>query len=402
MWRNLTQNNMNLPISLYIALRYWRAKSADRFGRLVTNLASFGIVLGVMALIIVLSVMNGLEGYQKQQVLSSIPHAIVSEAEPISTEKPLENLPHFVQKAVPINTTNVIFQTSKGVSAGQVIGVQAFSDDPLLEGFEQNRFDEILPTGEFKLVIGDQLAQKLGVNVGDKIRLMITENSQYTPFGRVPMQRLFTVSDIYFDHSEASGYEAFANLTDIGRLMRIQPEQAQGYRLFLSDPFLITELPKYFPGQQITDWRVQKGEFFQAVRMEKNMMGLLISLIIVVAISNIVTSLSLMVVDKQGEIAILQTQGLTKSQVRSVFIFQGLLVGAVGTLIGAILGTVVTLNLGEMISAVNPNGVFLPTSIQPVQIVIVIAFSLLLSLLSTIYPAYRAAKTEPAEALRYE
>lgn len=393
---------MNFPISLYIALRYWRAKSADRFGRLVTNLASLGIVLGVMALIIVLSVMNGLEGYQKQQVLSSIPHAIVSEEQPISTEKTLENLPHFVQKAVPINTTNVIYQTAKGVSAGQIIGIQSFSDDPLVESFEQAKFNEILPSGEFKLVIGDQLAQKLGVNIGDKIRLMITENSQYTPFGRVPMQRLFTVSDIYYGYGEASGYEAFTNITDIGRLMRIQPQQAQGYRLFLNDPFQITELPQHFPTQKITDWRVQKGEFFQAVRMEKNMMGLLISLIIVVAISNIVTSLSLMVVDKQGEIAILQTQGLTKSQVRSVFIYQGLLVGFVGTLLGAILGVLATLNLTEIVSAVNPQGVFLPTELSFVQMIFVIGFSLLLSLLSTLYPAYRAAKVEPAAALRYE
>ncbi|MCX2960409.1 lipoprotein-releasing ABC transporter permease subunit [Rodentibacter caecimuris] len=393
---------MRFPVSLYIALRYWRAKSADRFGRLVTNLASFGIVLGVMALIIVLSIMNGLEDYQKQQVLSSIPHAIISQEQPIATEKSLQNLPHFVQKAVPINTTNVIYQTSKGVSAGQIIGVRSFSDDPLLETLEHASFSDTLPTGEFKLVIGDQLAKKLDVNVGDKIRLMITENSQYTPFGRVPMQRLFTVSNIYFDSSEVSGYTAFANLSDIGRLMRIQPEQAQGYRLFLSDPFFITELPDYFSHYQISDWRVQKGEFFQAVRMEKNMMGLLISLIIVVAISNIVTSLSLMVVDKQGEIAILQTQGLTKSQVRSVFIYQGLLVGLVGTLIGSLFGVLMTLNLAEIISAVNPNGVFLPTSIEPMQVVIVILFSLLLSLLSTIYPAYRAAKTEPAEALRYE
>ena len=393
---------MNFPISLYIALRYWRAKSADRFGRLVTNLASLGIVLGVMALIIVLSVMNGLEGYQKQQVLSSIPHAIISQEAPISAEKPLENTPHFVQKAVPINTTNVVFQTAKGVSAGQVIGIQSFSDDPLLVGIDPIQFNQLLPQGEFKLIMGDKLAQKLGLIVGDKVRLMITENSQYTPFGRVPMQRLFTVSELYYDYGEASGYEVFANLADIGRLMRIQPGEAQGYRLFLDDPFQITELPQHFPTQKITDWRVQKGEFFQAVRMEKNMMGLLISLIIVVAISNIVTSLSLMVVDKQGEIAILQTQGLTKSQVRSVFIYQGLLVGFVGTLLGAILGILVTLNLTEIVSAVNPQGVFLPTELSFVQMIFVVGFSLLLSLLSTLYPAYRAAKVEPAAALRYE
>ena len=132
------------------------------------------------------------------------------------------------------------------------------------------------------------------------------------------------------------------------------------------------------------------------------MMGLLISLIIVVAISNIVTSLSLMVVDKQGEIAILQTQGLTKSQVRSVFIYQGLLVGFVGTLLGAILGVLVILNLTDIVSAVNPQGVFLPTELSFIQMIFVIGFSLLLSLLSTLYPAYRAAKVEPAAALRYE
>lgn len=233
---------------------------------------------------------------------------------------------------------------------------------------------------------------------------MITENSQYTPFGRIPMQRLFTVSDIYFATSEASGYEAFANLTDIGRLMRIAPDQVQGYRLFLPDPFQITELPDFFSPQQwnIADWRVQKGEFFQAVRMEKNMMGLLISLIIVVAISNIITSLSLMVVDKQGEIAILQTQGLSKTQVRRIFMLQGVMVGLVGTLVGSILGMLITLNLDPIVNRLNPQGLFLPTEIHSGQVLLIIAFSLLLSFLSTIYPAYRAAKVEPAEALRYE
>lgn len=394
---------MNLPISLFIALRYWRAKSADRFGLLVGRLAGFGILLGVMALVIVLSVMNGLEGYQKQQVLSDIPHARIYRNGNISLDEQPPVLPPFIQKAVPINMTDVVFQTTQGISAGQVIGIRAFTDDPLLESLNDANFNEVLPEGGFKLIIGDALAQKLNVGIGDKVRLMITENSQYTPFGRMPMQRLFTVSDIYPAYGEVSAYEAFANLTDIGRLMRVSPQQAQGYRLFLDDPFQITELPTYF-GQNysIVDWRVQKGEFFQAVRMEKNMMGLLISLIIVVAISNIVTSLSLMVVDKQGEIAILQTQGLQKSQVRSIFIYQGLLVGVFGTLFGAIFGILTVLNLESILMAINPNGVFLPTKLDFWQIAIVVIFSLFLSLLSTIYPAYRAAQTEPADALRYE
>ena len=273
----------------------------------------------------------------------------------------------------------------------------------MLGGLPTQDFNNVLPAGGFNIIIGDQLAQKLNIYVGDKVRLMITENSQYTPFGRVPLQRLFTVSEIYFDTGEASGYEAFANLTDIGRLMRIQPGEAQGYRLFLTDPFLITELPTAFPEPyQITDWRAQKGEFFQAVRMEKNMMGLLVSLIIVVAISNIITSLSLMVADKQGEIAILQTQGLTKGQVRSIFIYQGLLVGIMGTLIGSILGVVVTLNLDRIVNLLGSQAMYLPTALDPLQLIVIVAFSILLSLLSTIYPAYRAAKVEPAEALRYE
>ena len=394
---------MTLSTPLFIALRYWRAKSADRFGRLVTNLASFGIVLGVMALIIVLSVMNGLEGYQKQQVLSSIPHAIVSPNDKVKIDDAEPTMPNFVQKAVPINMTNVIFQTAGGVSAGQVIGIRQFSDDPILSTLSEQNFEDLLPTGEFKIIIGDQLAQKLNLHVGDKVRLMITENSQYTPFGRVPLQRLFTVSEIYFETGEVSGYEAFSNLTDIGRLMRIQPGEAQGFRLFLTDPFQITELPATFPSaEQITDWRMQKGEFFQAVRMEKNMMGLLVSLIIVVAVSNIITSLSLMVVDKQGEIAILQTLGLTKGQVRSIFIYQGLLVGLMGTLAGAILGVLVTLNLDAIVNILGAKTMYLPTALEPWQILTIVAFSLLLSLLSTIYPAYRAAKVEPAEALRYE
>ncbi|MDO4626534.1 MAG: lipoprotein-releasing ABC transporter permease subunit [Pasteurellaceae bacterium] len=396
---------MNMPISLFIALRYWRAKSADQFGRLVTRLASSGIVLGVMALIIVLSVMNGLENHQKQQILSSLPHAILKAKQGyFNLNDPMPATPKFVQKIVPINRTNVILQSAQGVSAGQVIGIQQFSDDPQLNQFKGENIQDYLPAGEFKLLIGAQLADNLHLQVGSKVRLIISENSQYTPFGRVPVQRLFTVSDIVYGEISSSGVEVFANLSDIGRLMHINPTQVQGYRLFLADPFQITQLSTFYPENQyvIDDWRSEKGEFFQAVRMEKNMMGLLISLIVVVAVSNIITSLSLMVVDKQGEIAILQTQGLTKGQVRNVFVLQGFLVGILGTFIGALLGIIVTLNLDNIINLINPLGIHLPTDIDWIQVAMIILFSLLLSLLSTIYPAYRAAQVEPATALRYE
>lgn len=390
---------MNLT-TLFIAFRYWRAKSADRFGRLVTNLASFGIVLGVMALVIVLSVMNGLENMQKRNLLSTLPHAIILPQEGHFDKNQPLNLPVFASKSVDINKANVIIQSQQGINAGQLLGVEKESDDPMLAG---EHINTLLPPGEFNVLIGSRLANKLNIGEGEKIRLMITENSQYTPMGRVPVQRLFNVVGIYHANTEASEYTLFANLADVGRLLRLTEDQVQGVRLYLQDPFQVTELSQYFNPEsyKISDWREQKGEFFQAVRMEKNMMGLLISLIIIVAISNIVTSLSLMVVDKQGEIAILQTQGLTKQQVTHIFIFQGAIVGVIGSILGGVIGVLITLNLDEMVTLLNSN-IHLPTLISPMQVVTIIVISIVLSLICTLYPAYRAAKIEPAQALRYE
>ena len=391
--------NMNLT-PLFIAFRYWRTKSADRFGRLVTNLASLGITLGVMALVIVLSVMNGLENMQKSNLLSHLPHAIIAPQEGHFTQNEKLTLPDFVQKSTAINRANVIIQSQSGIQAGQLIGVTKAEDDPLLD---EQAVAERLPAGEFKVLIGSQLAHKLNLSIGEKIRLMITENSQYTPMGRIPVQRLFEISGIYPSQSSASEYTLFANLTDVGRLLRIAPEEVQGVRLFLQDPFQVTELAQTFDEAhyQISDWREQKGEFFQAVRMEKNMMGLLISLIIIVAISNIVTSLSLMVVDKQGEIAILQTQGLKKRSVMAIFVFQGAIVGVIGAFIGGGLGVLISHYLDQIVALFNPM-LLLPTEISSTQIAVIITSSIGLSLLCTLYPAYRAAKIEPAQALRYE
>lgn len=161
---------------------------------------------------------------------------------------------------------------------------------------------------------------------------------------------------------------------------------------YFARSFFISELPKFFPTEQwkIVDWRSQKG-VFQAVRMEEDMMSLLVDLIIVVAVSNIVTSLSLMVVDKQGEIAVLQTQGLRKGQVRNI-LFAKVFVGASGAVLGGGLGVVVAMNLAKIIQWINPQGIFLPTEINVYQIALILFFSLTLSLISTIYPAYRASK----------
>lgn len=217
------------------------------------------------------------------------------------------------------------------------------------------------------------------------------------------MQRLFNVSGIYYSKL-GNGETSFANISDVGRLLRIRPNEVQGERLFLTDPFDITELDRSFPHSKwkIRDWRAQKGVFFQAVKMEKNMMGLLISLIILIALCNIVTSLSLMVVDKQREIAILQTQGLTKGGIMSIFIFQGTLVGVSGIFLGGILGIVTTLNINAILSLFGMDNIYLPILFDYTQVITILVVAFSMSLLSTLYPAYRGSRVEPAEALRYE
>ncbi|MGR3807886.1 lipoprotein-releasing ABC transporter permease subunit [Pasteurella testudinis] len=396
---------MATNVPLFIAWRYWRSKSADRFGRIVTWLGSIGIVLGVMALVIVLSVMNGLQQQQKENVLSTLPHAVI---QPLEGNLPADfefsqPPPEFVQSAVWINTSDVILQSATGIGAARIIGISDVSDDPMLAS-ENLALTQILAPSDYHILLSADLAQELKVTIGDKVRVMLAANSQYTPFGRVPVQRLFTVSAILNSGMNNDQRQVYANIQDVGRLLRIAPNEVQGVRLFLDDPFKITELADYFPPSEwkISDWREQKGEFFQAVAMEKNMMGLLIGLIIVVAIANIVTSLSLMVLDKQGEIAIVQTQGMKKSQVMQIFIFQGLLVGLIGILVGCGLGLLAAQNINGIIALVASGGVQLPVMFDGTQLALIVVATLILTLLSTLYPAYRAAKIEPADALRYE
>ncbi|TNH04438.1 lipoprotein-releasing ABC transporter permease subunit [Testudinibacter sp. TR-2022] len=391
-------------VPLFIAWRYWRSKSADRFGRVVTWLGSIGIVLGVMALVIVLSVMNGLQQQQKDNVLSTLPHAVIQPLDRnLAADFRFSQLPPFVQSAVGINNSDVILQSATGIGAARIIGVFDSSDDPAL-AWDELDLPQLLAPSDYHILIGAALANELKLQVGDKVRVMLAANSQYTPFGRVPVQRLFSVAAVLHGDSSSDQRQVYANIQDVGRLLRIPPNEVQGVRLFLDDPFKITELPDYFPPSEwkIADWREQKGEFFQAVAMEKNMMGLLIGLIIVVAIANIVTSLSLMVLDKQGEIAILQTQGMKKRQVMQIFIFQGLLVGVIGTWLGCGLGWLLAEYINPIIGVFNPSAVALPVLFDGTQLALIVIATLGLTLLSTLYPAYRAAKIEPADALRYE
>ncbi|MCG3866197.1 MULTISPECIES: lipoprotein-releasing ABC transporter permease subunit LolC [unclassified Photobacterium] len=399
------------PVSFFIGLRYLRGRSGDRFSRFVSYMSTAGITIGVMALITVMSVMNGFEEQLKGRILGVLPQAEVSSADgrvPLSEHAPeaLKTLPH-VTDVTAITRGEAIIQSANSIAAGTMIGIEPNQYDPISRHMMVGRLSDLTP-GSFNVVIGQALAVELGVQPGDKIRLMVTSASQFTPIGRMPSQRKFEVSGIYDTGSDVDKQLVYTNISDAGRLLRYKQDQMTGWRLYLDDPFVVPELAKLkLPnGWTWSDWREQRGELFQAVKMEKNMMGLMLGLIIGVAAFNIISALVMVVMEKQSEVAILKTQGMTHRQVLTIFIVQGASSGVIGALLGGLLGALVAHYLNTIISVLGVDlasiGGTLPTVIEPMQIMFVILGAISLSLLATVFPSYRAAAVRPAEALRYE
>lgn len=400
---------MYLPVALFIGLRYMRGRASDRFGRFVSWLSAIGITLGVMALVTVLSVMNGFERELEESILGLMPQAVVTTANgsldpqalPASSLSSLQG----VTRIAPITTGEVVLQSARSVAVGVMLGINPDEPEPLSR-FLKNTALTLLQPGEYQVILGEQLASQLGVKRGEQLRIMVTGASQLTPMGRIPSQRLFTVAGTFAAGSEVDGYQMLVNQQDASRLMRYPTGHITGWRLWLENPldivaFSAQPVPQ---GLVVKDWRERKGELFQAVRMEKNMMGLLLSLIVAVAAFNIITSLGLLVMEKQGEVAILQTQGLTQRQIMAVFMVQGGSAGVIGALLGAVLGTLLASQLNTLIPALGLllDGAALPVHIDAVQVVTIALVAMIVALLSTLYPSWRAAAVHPAEALRYE
>ncbi|EMB4653060.1 lipoprotein-releasing ABC transporter permease subunit LolC [Klebsiella aerogenes] len=399
---------MYQPAALFIGLRYMRGRAADRFGRFVSWLSTIGITLGVMALVTVLSVMNGFERELQNNILGLMPQAIISAQQgSINPQKMPESAVKLqgVTRVAPITTGDVVLQSARSVAVGVMLGIDPALKDPLTP-YLVNVKQSDLQAGKYNVILGEQLAGQLGVNRGDKIRVMVPSASQFTPMGRVPSQRLFNVIGTFAANSEVDGYQMLTNIDDASRLMRYPLGNITGWRLWLSQPLQVDTLSQQTlpEGTKWQDWRERKGELFQAVRMEKNMMGLLLSLIVAVAAFNIITSLGMMVMEKQGEVAILQTQGLTPRQIMAVFMVQGASAGIVGALLGALLGVLLASQLNNLMPIIGAflDGAALPVAIEPLQVIIIALVAMALALLSTLYPSWRAAATQPAEALRYE
>ncbi|ELY2797300.1 lipoprotein-releasing ABC transporter permease subunit LolC [Cronobacter dublinensis] len=399
---------MYQPVALFIGLRYMRGRAADRFGRFVSWLSTIGITLGVLALVTVLSVMNGFERELQNNILGLMPQAVVSASKgSVNPQQlPADSL-HLqgVSRVAPLTTGDVVLQSARSVAVGVMLGIDPAQRDPLTP-YLVNVRQQDLAAGKYNIILGEQLAGQLGVKRGDQLRLMVPSASQFTPMGRLPSQRLFTVIGTFAANSEVDGYQMLVNIQDASRLMRYPAGNITGWRLWLNEPLKVDALSQQTlpAGTEWHDWRDRKGELFQAVRMEKNMMGLLLSLIVAVAAFNIITSLGLMVMEKQGEVAILQTQGLTRRQIMAVFMVQGASAGVIGALFGALLGALLASQLNNLMPVIGAflDGAALPVVIEPLQVIGIALAAMAVALLSTLYPSWRAAATEPAEALRYE
>ncbi|SQI40418.1 Lipoprotein-releasing system transmembrane protein lolC [Leminorella richardii] len=386
-----------------------RGRASDRFSQFVSWLSTIGITLGVMALVTVLSVMNGLEQELEKNILGLMPQALVTTPEGNLNPQTVPSAPLLalsgVTRAAPLTTGDVVMQSAKGIAVGVMLGITKEDNDPLAGSVYSTSVSALVP-GSYSVILGEKLAEKLGVRVGDQVRLMVTGASQFTPMGRIPSQRLFTVIGTFAAGSEVDGTQLLVNQQDASRLMRYPAGNVSGWRLYLTRPLNINVVSQQAlpDGLVMKDWRERKGELFQAVKMEKNMMGLLIGLIIAVAAFNIITSLSMMVMEKEGEVAILQTQGLKRRQIVSIFMVQGATSGIIGSLLGAGIGLLLASKLNAIMPALGLSlgGAKLPVLIDSSQVITIALFSMGLALLSTLYPSWRAAAVQPAEALRYE
>jgi lipoprotein-releasing system permease protein len=413
------------PLFVFIGTRYTRAKRRNHFVSFISLTSMIGLALGVLVMIVVLSVMNGFDHEMRSRVLGMVPHATIESPTPLSDWRSLGDKAMANKQVLAVAP----FSQMQGLltNNGKVSKVLINAVDPVEEAkvsiignfFKQGSLDS-LKAGDFGIVIGDNAAKKLGVGMGDKITFVSPEVS-VTPAGMFPRLKRFTVVGIFHvGAGEIDGYLAMTNVEDLARLQRWPRDQVQGIRLKFDDLFQAPRIAWQLAqslGQgdfYAHDWTRTHGNLYQAIRMEKAMIGLLLLLIVAVAAFNIISTLVMVVNDKKGDIAILRTLGATPRQIMAIFMVQGTVIGVIGTAIGALLGIFAALNVSAAIAGIerllgikflNADVYFidyLPSQLLTSDVVMVCGAALLLSFLATLYPAWRAARTQPAEALRYE
>jgi lipoprotein-releasing system permease protein len=411
------------PLPVAIGLRYLRAKRRNGFISFISLASMLGIALGVAALITTLAVMSGFQREIRDRMLQMVAHATVSGyGEPIHDWPAAVSLAAAdprVAGAAPYVETETLLSSSRkqpaivrGVLPGEEEKVSVLG-----EKMVRGKLDSLQP-GSFNIVLGKELAQWIGAEVGDSV-VMMTSEARSTPMGALPQLKRFTVSGIFeAGYNEFDRGMAFVNMRDLQRLQRIG-DGVTGVRLRLHDMDLSWDVAQDLAARiggpyRVSDWTSENANMFRALKMEKAIMAVLLSLIIAMGAFNLVSSQVMLVTDKQADIAIMRTLGLTPRAVMQVFMVQGTLIGVVGTVAGVIGGIVLTLNLEVILLGVEklfgvvllPEDVYyitgLPTELQATDVVTIALVALAMAFLATLYPAWRAARTPPAEALRYE
>jgi len=404
---SIAQHINSLKIAFFIGYRYSKTTTKSSFVSFINMVSVMGITLGIAALIVVLSVMNGLEGQLKERILGILPHIVV-ETQHIEDLAllPLEDVvsisPFVEQELVVQSRTSLKGVFLQGLDPSASSSLSIISQNMLAGRFSDLR------SGDFNTIISRSLAQQLGVSVGQRLRLISTVASIYSPFGRLPSQRLATVSGIFEVGSEMDDKVIIMHIDDVARLSRVKSESFNSYRIYLQDAFEYQAVTAVLKTQNITHktWRERQGKLFDAVKMEKNMMALMLLLIIAVAAFNVISALVMVVNEKTADIAILQTQGLGSRDIMLIFVLNGLINGLKGVLFGLLLGLLLVSQLNNLLSllgsnlAFGPNGSGLPIDLRWSQVVLISTGSLVLCILATLYPAKKAARIEPARSLQ--
>lgn len=412
------------PLELFIGLRYTRAKRRNHFISFISLTSMFGITIGVWALITVLSVMNGFQQELRSRILGVAAHATVSGPDgwlndwQLASKKIARNSQ--VIGEAPYIVGEGMLARGRAVSGAVIRGVIPKEEDSVSDigaKMVDGQLSALKP-GRFGIVLGADLAWKLDARVGSKVTL-ISPEGQVTPAGLMPRLKRFTVVGLFrvgmYEYD--SGF-AMIDLHDAQALYRTDG-RVSGVRVKLRDvyqaPRVHRELAQSLgPDYAVTDWTQQHANFFRALKTEKTVMFVILSLIVAVAAFNIVSTLVMVVTDKQADIAILRTLGMSPRSIMGVFMVQGTVIGIVGTLIGGVIGIITALNIETLVPWIEhlfhvkflaPDVYYiseLPSQMRWSDVFTVTVGSFVMGLLATLYPAWRASRTQPADALRYE